>query len=334
MAKGNPVRAPMLNALAAAMWLGAASCGQSTHTLPDSLAVPGAPVLVPRSGGAGTTVFGEGVAADWEGNVYFNEMENSNKTMRLQAGSDTARFWRQAGDKPNGMWLDSQNRIVICQQRAIVRVKAGAVFDDRTDTLYKYPSGGKDFNDVTGDSGNNLYFTNYSGGSVYFRDAATGRTREVLADRPRPNGIEWDEERKRVYVNENADDKVAVYDVGPDFALVNRRDFAAVPAGDGIVLDENGNVYVVAYDAKVMVFAPDKRMLGEIPMAGRRITNLAFGGADFKTLYMITDRGLYKLPMKVRGYRGVAASQRTSSAWSAKPAGNSATASPWPAPRR
>jgi hypothetical protein len=43
--------------------------------------------------------------------------------------------------------------------------------------------------------------------------------------------------------------------------------------------------------------------LGEITITGQQLTNLAFGGADFKTLYLITRQGLYKLPMKVKGYK-------------------------------
>src|SRR5690606_27048765 len=165
------------------------------------------------------------------------------------------------------------------------------------------PGAGENFNDVTGDSKDNLYFTNFNGGAVYFRDAGTGATRTVLTGRPKPNGVEWDEERKVVYVCENEAGKVAAYDVGTGFSLTGRRDFATVAASDGIVLDAAGNVYVVAFGAGVHVFSPEGRKLGEIPLSGSRLTNLAFGGADFKTLFMIADKGLYKLPMQVRGYK-------------------------------
>lgn len=279
----------------------ALAMAQAPHTLPATLAVPGTPALTKRVGG---DVFGEGVAADWQGNVYFNEMGQNMRTMQLKVGQDTAKVWRQAKDNPNGIWLDTQNRLVICQTRAIVRVKAGAAFDNQTDTLYKYPAGtGQDFNDVTGDSKDNFYFTNFNGRSVFFRDAATGQTKELLKDRPKPNGIEWDEERKIVYVCENEAGKVAAYDVGSDFSLANRRDFATVPGADGIVMDELGNIYAVAFGAAVHVVAPSGAKLGEIPIAGSQLTNLAFGGADFKTLFMITNKGLYKLPMKVKGYK-------------------------------
>ncbi len=276
---------------------------QAPHTLPLGLAAPGTPTLIPKQG---PTTFSEGVAADWAGNIYSNEKDNADRTMWLPVAADTAKQWRKANDDPNGMWLDTQNRLVICQTRAIVRVKAGAAFDNRTDTLYKYPTGGSDFNDVTGDSKDNLFFTNFNGRSVFFRDASTSQTREVLSARPKPNGVEWDEERKVLYVNENEVGKVAAYTVGTDYSLTNRRDFADVPSADGIVLDALGNIYVVAYADRVHVFNPAGQKQGEIVFTdspNHQLTNLAFGGTDFKSLYMITNKGLYKLPMNVRGYK-------------------------------
>jgi sugar lactone lactonase YvrE len=286
--------------LAAINVAASAVMAQSNHTLPAHLAAPGAPALMPR---VSPMVFGEGVAADWQGNVYFNEMDQNNRTMQVKVGQDSGRIWRQAKDTPNGIWLDTENRLIICQTRAIVRVKAGATFDNKTDTLYKYPNTGENFNDVTGDSKDNLYFTNFNGRSVFYRDAVSGATKEVLSNRPKPNGIEWDEERKIVYLCENEAGKLAAYAIAADHSLIDRRDFGNVPEADGIVLDSSGNVYAVSYNKGVKVFSPAGDSLGEIPLSGSRITNLAFGGADFRTLFMITDKGLYKLPMKVRGYK-------------------------------
>ena len=296
------MRISTLKALAAALSLTAAAGAQSPHTLSSTLADPGTPVLIPRSGGGGSNVFGEGVVADSQGNVYCGEQNSSNKTMQLKVGQDTAKFWRQAADNPSGMWLDPQNRIVICQQHAIVRVKAGAAYDNHTDTLYK--AGGEDFNDVTGDSKGNLFFTNYMGSTVFFRNAATGETKTVFTNISRPNGIEWDEERKRLYLHEFGIDTVSVYDVGADYSLSNRRGFAGVPACDGITLDERGDVFSVSYSTGIVhAFDADGTKLGEISIQGQQMTNIGFGGADFKTLYMVTIRGLYKLPMKVKGYK-------------------------------
>jgi sugar lactone lactonase YvrE len=300
MKSAKPMIARSIFLFAAIHAAASALMAQGNHSLSAMLAAPGAPVLMPR---VSASVFSEGVAADWQGNVYFNEMDQNKRTMQVKAGQDSGRIWRQAKDIPNGMWLDTENRLIICQQRAIVRIKAGAAFDNKTDTLYKYATTGQDLNDVTGDSKDNLYFTNYDGRSVYYRDAVSGATREVLSNRPKPNGIEWDEERKTVYVCENEAGKVAAYSIGTDHALEGRRDFSTVAEADGIVLDSAGNVYAVSYSNGVKVFSPAGDPLGEIPLSGSRLTNLAFGGADFRTLYMITDKGLYKLPMKVKGYK-------------------------------
>jgi gluconolactonase len=310
--------APFICPLLAAF---AAFAQPGPHTLPPDLADPGTPVLLPRKGGAGSYVFGEGVASDWQGNVYCNEQDQSNKTMQLKAGQDTVKAWRQAADNPNGMWLDyTQNKLVICQQHAIVRVKAGAAFDNQTDTLYKYD--GEDFNDITGDSKGNLFFTNYMGSTVFFRNAATGETKTVFTDISRPNGIEWDEERKRLYLHEFGINIVSIYDVAPDYSLSNRRVFANVQACDGITFDERGDVYSVSYATGVVhVFDPDGKELGQIPITGQQLTNLSFGGADFKTLYMITTKGLYKLPMKVRGYKSGQPSSSIGRVTLAPPAG-------------
>lgn len=295
---------PALSALLAfAAFTPFSALAQGPHTLPATLAESGTPVLIPKVGPA---VFAEGVAADWDGNVYSNEMDNARRTMQLKVGADTLKPWRQANDVPNGMWLDTQNRLVICQTRAIVRVKAGATFDNRTDTLYKYPANAQspqDFNDVTGDSRDNLYFSNFNGRAVYFRDAVTGESKTVLTNQPKPNGVEWDEERQILYVNENEVGKVAAYPVMTDYTLGTRREFATAAASDGIVLDQAGNVYVVSFSNGVLVFSPEGQKLGEIPLTGSRVTNLAFGGADFKTLFIITDKGLYRLPMKIAGYK-------------------------------
>lgn len=289
--------------LLAVFLLGASSLAfaQGQHTLPAELAAPGTPTLVPKTGGA---AFGEGVVADWQGNIYSNEMNvTPRRTMQLKVGADTSKPWRTVADNPNGMWLDSKNRIIICQTRAVVRIKAGATFDNQTDTLFAYPSGGQDINDVTGDSKDNLFFSNFDGKSVYFRAAESGKARIVLSNQPQPNGLEWDEERSLLYVNEYGAGKVAVYTVGADYSLSPRREFATVRVADGMTLDEQGNVYSVANGIGVNVFNPQAKKLGDIPLAGSQATNLAFGGADFKTLFIITNKGLYKLPMKVRGYK-------------------------------
>jgi hypothetical protein len=92
--------------------------------------------------------------------------------------------------------------------------------------------------------------------------------------------------------------------VGGDYSLSNRRVFDSVASCDGITLDEKGNVYSVSFSTGVVhVRDADGKKLGVINIPGQQMTNVGFGGADFKTLFMITNKGLYKLPMKVKGYK-------------------------------
>jgi len=201
------------------------------------------------------------------------------------------------------MWVDTQNRLIICQTRAIIRVNTGATYDNKIDTLFKDSVYKQDFNDVSRDSHDNLFFTNFKGNDVFFLNASTKKVTPVLTNQGMPNGCEWDEERKRLYVGENGINLLSYYTVNPDFTLTNKIKVDSVKSNDGMVLDELGNIYCVSYGAGVQVYSPERVLLGKIPLPNHNFTNLAFGGADFKTLYMITDVGLYKLPMKVKGYK-------------------------------
>src|SRR5688500_8861907 len=94
--RGVPLPLTIRFALAfCALTLGAFA--QENHTLPASLAAPGKPVLIPKVGG---NVFGEGVAAAWHGNVFYNVMDNNKRTMRLAVRADTCKPWRSAADAP------------------------------------------------------------------------------------------------------------------------------------------------------------------------------------------------------------------------------------------
>jgi gluconolactonase len=64
------------------------------------------------------------------------------------------------------------------------------------------------------------------------------------------------------------------------------------PGGPGETKDVPAGVYVIS---------PDGKLLGRIPIPEDRITNLAFGGPDRKTLYVTAGKTLYEFPVKVSG---------------------------------
>jgi gluconolactonase len=50
------------------------------------------------------------------------------------------------------------------------------------------------------------------------------------------------------------------------------------------------------------VISPDGKLLGRIPIPEDVITNLAFGGTDRKTLYVVSGKAVFKVPVAVAGY--------------------------------
>ena len=66
-----------------------------------------------------------------------------------------------------------------------------------------------------------------------------------------------------------------------------------------MAVDDAGNLYLTN-SAGVEVFRPTGEKWGEIAIPGQT-TNVSFGGADRKTLYVTAANGLYRVDVKVPG---------------------------------
>jgi gluconolactonase len=107
----------------------------------------------------------------------------------------------------------------------------------------------------------------------------------------------WDPEKK----------VVMRYEVAADGSLSNGRVFfdmtnaAGEDAIDGIKVDQQGNLYVSGPGGLWIISAQGKH-LGTI-LAPRHPHNMAWGGADGKTLYMTAGDRLYRMPLRISGIR-------------------------------
>jgi gluconolactonase len=79
-------------------------------------------------------------------------------------------------------------------------------------------------------------------------------------------------------------------------------------SGDGMAIDCAGDLYIAAQNStNVMVVSPAGTLIGMISLptsAFQAVTNVAFGGADHKTLYITglgNNKGLYQVPMSLPG---------------------------------
>jgi gluconolactonase len=173
-------------------------------------------------------------------------------------------------------------------------------------------------NDLVVDRKGGAYFT--VGGAFYA--SPTGRVTS-LGDNIRANGIILSRDDRVVYVTNG--NTILAFDVQPDGAAVNRREFAKLEAGgagDGLAIDAAGRLYVTSGPG-VQVFDEGGRYLGLIPTP-RSVISVAFSGADKKTLYVVgsgalgpdgrefvTPEGvrnnaktIYRIPMLAQGFRG------------------------------
>ena len=144
--------------------------------------------------------------------------------------------------------------------------------------------------DLVIDSSGWCYFTDYYGHRV-FRGRLDGSAIEIVArDVPFANGICLSNDERRLFVSEYRRGAVTVVELLPTNEVGRRRTFAELPTGaspDGLSLDQDGYLLVAsATDGSVVVFDPEGYLEEVIPMPDRVVTNLAFGGADFRTVYV------------------------------------------------
>ena len=160
-------------------------------------------------------------------------------------------------------------------------------------------------NDVTADSKGGVYFTM---GGLFYADAKGTVTR--YGENLRTNGVLLSRDEKTVFVTNGQ--TVVAFDVQPNGALTNQRDFVTFPGGggDGITIDSEGRIYVTG-NSGLQVAGPDGKYIGLIPTPQGVIT-AAFSGPDKKTLFAVVsirrgdarDAQIISIPMLATGYKG------------------------------
>lgn len=213
--------------------------------------------------------------------------------------------YRMNSSGTNGLALDPQGNVVVTEitgQRVSRRDQAGTYTPIVSMYMSKVLNGP---NDLIVRSDGTIYFTDPQPQQLSFEGLyriAPGGTAPVLLDQTMkfPDGITLSVDEKTLYVAAATDGKIYKFPVNTDGTLGARVDFAmGLGSCDGLTVDDAGNVYV-ATTAGIRIFRPDGSQRGSL-VVPEPPSNLGFGGADRKTLYISARTSIYQVQLQVPG---------------------------------
>lgn len=220
----------------------------------------------------------------------------------------------------NGLAIDSQGRLTICQHgnRRVVRIEKNGVTTVLADQF-----GGKRLNspnDLVYRRDGALFFTDppfglpryhadpsrelaYSG--VY--SLKDGKIQLVSADFTGPNGLAFSPDEEFLYVGDwDQKNKVVYrYPVNPDATLGKGALFfdmtsaSGEDAIDGVKVDQAGNVYVSG-PGGLWILSPEGKHLGTL-RGPEHPHNMAWGDRDRRGLYLAAQTGIYRIRLNIPG---------------------------------
>ena len=256
-------------------------------------------------------------------NVVFKWKDGEGLSEYLRPSGYTGTDSPQREPGSNGLLLDAQGRLVLCQHgnRSVTRLNQDGSF---TALANRYQ--GKRFNspnDGVFKSNGDLYFTDPPYGLTglnasplkeldfngVFRLAVNGEITLLTDQLSFPNGVAFSPDERHLYVaiSDRERPVLMVYDVSAEGLISNGRVFfdtlpwlesyPGVP--DGLKVDQEGNVFATG-PGGVNVFSPGGEFLGRIN-TGVATANCAWGD-DGSVLYITADSYLCRIRLTTKGY--------------------------------
>jgi len=122
-----------------------------------------------------------------------------------------------------------------------------------------------------------------------------GASRVVAEGLRFPNGIAVSADHSRLVVAEMDGACLADYDIEPNGDLKFRGRFGSMKSPDGICLDQQGAVWVAAFEEDAFIrLDRSGRELQRIEVPGRRALACTLGGAERKTLFCLSAATSYE----------------------------------------
>lgn len=243
---------------------------------------------------------------------------------------DVRRRWDPSGvrevkrpaNKCNGMTYDADLNLIVCEHATSSLIRERP---DGTREVLASQFEGQELN-----SPNDVVVK--SDGSIYFSDPWYGRMPVFGVERPRqlgfqgvyrippgggepqllvdrylfdqPNGLCFCPTEDRLFVNDTVQHNIRVFDILPDGRLGPPRIFASgivstTEAGvpDGMKCDAKGNIWVTA-PGGVWIYSIKGELIGKLRVP-ELVGNLAWGGPDWRTLFLTATHSLYSIETRV-----------------------------------
>jgi gluconolactonase len=253
------------------------------------------------------------------GTLLFSDVPG-NTIFSYRPDSGVFDVYRNPSNGANGLAFDPRGRLVVCEQAA--RVVTITLGDAGVVSLAERFDGGRlnSPNDLVVKSDGTIFFTDPPYGvapnqrelpfqGVYQIAPDAGLTL-LVQDMTSPNGIALSPDERTLYISDDRDDLFRIYSLRDDGGLsapvtVSTRAVGGGQGGDGMVTDDFGNLYVATVaqgntSAGVKVYRADGGYRGRLDVP-QDVTNVAFGDADRRTLYITAGDGLYKVRLRIPG---------------------------------
>jgi len=248
------------------------------------------------------------------GYLLFSDIRN-NRRMKWSPEEGVSLF-HQPTNNANGLTRDRQGRLIACEQitHGVTRLEP-----DGSITVMANSYQGRWLNrpnDVVVKSDGSIYFSDPGApdpeldldfAGVYRISPDRGTVTLLVRDLVTPNGLAFSPDESILYIDDSRRRHIRAFDVLPNgmLALATDRVFRELKGErpgvpDGMKVDVEGNVYCTG-PGGVWIIDPKGRHLGTILTGANQTTNCAWGGEDWKTLFITTIDSLARVSLKIPG---------------------------------
>ncbi|NOT53208.1 MAG: SMP-30/gluconolactonase/LRE family protein [Deltaproteobacteria bacterium] len=283
--------------------------------------------------------FPEGPVWNRDGSVYVTEIRGGQ--IRKIAPDGTTSVFARPGGGPNGAALGLDGALYVTNNGGFNwhnSMPIGPALDYETGRIERIDNNGtvqrlytncdgvplSAPNDLVFDAAGNFYFTDpihrnpnlretpgsvtKRSGKVYYASPDGKYIRRVATDVQHPNGIGLTPDGKTLIVAQTFAGNLLAFPIRAPGEVGEARVFGTLPTGyfpDSLCLDEAGYVLVAGIlGGGTIVFDPNGKHVETIASEDRVVTNVAFGGPNYSTLY-ITESGLGRLVTNEWSRRGL-----------------------------